>query len=259
MDVWKWPLSTFGRFGTQSQLDRETFGSLLWLSRRSQTALQSLRWYRIKNSFHLPQPDFWPDWEQRGSLPLMLVFVLVRGGSHLCVASALAPFHRAAWHVGGAEKPCLKHGRRARPLCAVFKEKLCLRECQSQLICSCADIHPIKLSKEFTSQRPHLFTSDCPGLTWPTVSEKNKLHCQQKAAICRVVTIKVRAEGCVWAKSTLVCQDGKALTQYVLQISAMWPCVFNLSALLSFSTSNISLLNLNCLPQSYMECWKRQI
>lgn len=57
---------------TQSQLQRETFGSLFWPSRRSQSALQSLRWYRIKNSFHLPQPDFWPDWEQRGSLPLML-------------------------------------------------------------------------------------------------------------------------------------------------------------------------------------------
>lgn len=91
----------------------------------------------------------------------------------------------------------LEQRGRARPPWAVFKEKLCLRVCQSQLICSCADIHPIKLSKEFTSQRQHLFTSDCPGLARPTVSEKNKLHCQQKAAICRVVTIKVRADGCV--------------------------------------------------------------
>lgn len=200
---------------TQSHLQRETFGSLFWPSRRSQSALQSLRWYRIKNSFHLPQPDFWPDWEQRGSLPLMLD---ARPGAEDLTSAWPRPWPRstrAAWHVGGAEKPCLKQPRRARPPCAVFKEKLCLRVCQSQLICSCADIHPIKLSTEFTSQRQHLFTSDCPGLTWPTVSEENKLHCRQKAAICRVVTIKVRAEGCVWAKSTFVCQGWKALGRYV--------------------------------------------
>lgn len=125
----------------------------------------------------------------RGSVPPMLT-ARPPCGSHLCMAPALAAFHRAAWYVGGAE-------RRARPPCAVFKEKLCLHVCQSQLICSWADIHPIRLSKEFTSQRRHLFTSGRPRLTWPTVSEKNKLHCQQKAAICGVVTISESWRMCV--------------------------------------------------------------
>lgn len=172
-------MSTFRRFGTQSQLQRETFGSLFWLSR---TALRFLGWCRIKNSFHLPRPDFWPDGSREAG----------------CSSEHLTSAWPRPW-LPSTELPgtpeVLKS--RARPPCAVFEEKLCLRVCQSQLICSCADIHPIKLSEEFPSQRQHLFTSDCPALTWPTVSEKNKLHCQQRAAICRVVTFKVRAEGCV--------------------------------------------------------------
>lgn len=73
---------------------------------------------------------------------LLLLGVLgeVGGGFNSAWPPARAAFHRA---VGGAERTST---------CAAFKGKLSPRACQSQLICSCADLHPVKLSKEFTSQ-----------------------------------------------------------------------------------------------------------
>lgn len=112
------------------------------------------------------------------------------------------------------------------------------------------DIHPIKPSEPISNL--HHKGSILSRLTAQVLHSElprsrtnygfNKEWTQQNAAVCRVVTIKARAGGCVRAKSTLTCQGRRAQQKNMFFKTLPCNLVFPISLL--FSPSPLGLRQL---------------